>query len=61
VLTAQNPNTIAANIALSFPEAYDLKINQLIASGLVLFIITLAVNMFARWIVSRRAAFSGAN
>ena len=61
VLTQQNPNTIAANIALNFPEAYGLKTNQLIASGLVLFVITLAVNMVARWIVSRRAQFSGAN
>jgi phosphate transport system permease protein len=57
----QNPNTIAANIALNFPEASGLRINQLIASGLVLFVITLAVNMLARWIVARRAAFSGAN
>ncbi|WP_232549166.1 phosphate ABC transporter permease subunit PstC [Propioniciclava soli] len=61
VLTAENPNTIAANIALSFPEAYGLRINQLIASGLVLFVITLAVNMLARWIVARRAQYSGAN
>lgn len=57
----QNPNTIAANIALNFPEAYGIKVNQLIASGLVLFVITLGVNMVARWIVSRRAQFSGAN
>ncbi|TDT30006.1 phosphate ABC transporter permease subunit PstC [Naumannella halotolerans] len=56
-----NPSTIAANIALSFPESYGLGVNQLIASGLVLFVITLAVNMFARWIVSRRKEFSGAN
>ena len=61
VLTGQNPNTIAANIALNFPEAYGLKVNQLVASGLVLFVITLAVNMVARWIVSRRAEYSGAN
>lgn len=61
LLTSQNPNTIAANIALSFPESYGLGINQLIASGLVLFVITLAVNMVARWIVSRHAEFSGAN
>jgi phosphate transport system permease protein len=61
VIGQQNPNTIAANIALNFPEAYGIKVNQLIASGLVLFVITLAVNMLARWIVSRRAQFSGAN
>ena len=56
-----NSNTVAANIALSFPEAYGLKINELIASGLMLFVITLAVNMLARYIISRRKAFSGAN
>ncbi|WP_074436899.1 phosphate ABC transporter permease subunit PstC [Tessaracoccus massiliensis] len=61
VLTSQNPNTIAANIAQSFPEAHDIGRNQLIATGLVLFIITLAVNMTARWIINRRKEFSGAN
>ena len=61
VLTSTNPNTIAAAIAQNFPEAYGLKVNQLIAAGLVLFVITLAVNMVARWIVSRRAEYSGAN
>lgn len=54
-------NTIAAEIALDFPESSGLKTNTLIAAGLVLFAITLAVNMFARWIVSRRSEFSGAN
>lgn len=61
MLTSENPNTIAATIALNFPEASGLGINQLIAAGLVLFCITLAVNMLARWIVSRRAQYSGAN
>lgn len=61
ILTSTNPNTIAAVIAQNFPEAYGLKQSQLIAGGLVLFVITLAVNMVARWIVSRRAEFSGAN
>ncbi|WP_347347211.1 phosphate ABC transporter permease subunit PstC [Nigerium sp.] len=61
VLTSNNPNTIAATIALNFPEAYGLRTNQLIAGGLVLFVITLAVNMVARWIVNRRKEFSGAN
>ncbi|HET8795140.1 MAG TPA: phosphate ABC transporter permease subunit PstC [Arthrobacter sp.] len=58
----QNGNqTIAAEIALNFPEAYGLRLSELIAAGLVLFIITLAVNMFARWIISRHKEFSGAN
>ncbi|AQP43693.1 phosphate ABC transporter permease subunit PstC [Tessaracoccus flavus] len=61
LLTSQNPNTIAANIAQSFPEAHDIGRNQLIATGLVLFVITLAVNMTARWIINRRKEFSGAN
>lgn len=53
--------TIAAEIALNFPEASGLKVSTLIAAGLVLFIITLAVNMVARWIISRHKEFSGAN
>jgi phosphate transport system permease protein len=61
LLTAQNPNTIPANIAQTFPEAYGLNINVLIATGLILFVVTFAVNALARWIVSRRKEFSGAN
>ncbi|MDT0158496.1 phosphate ABC transporter permease subunit PstC [Microbacterium sp. ARD32] len=61
LLTAQNPNTIPANIAQTFPEAYGVNINVLIATGLILFIVTFAVNAVARWIVSRRSEFSGAN
>ena len=62
VLTSgQNPSTIAGNIALNFPEAHGIAINALIATGLVLFVITLIVNSIARWVISRRAAFSGAN
>ena len=56
-----NPATIAANIALQFPEASGLDVNVLIASGLVLFLITLAINSLARYIVNRRREFSGAN
>ena len=54
-------STIPAEIALNFPEASGLRLSELIAAGLVLFVITLAVNLFARWIVDRRAEFSGAN
>lgn len=61
LLQAQSPNTIAANIALQFPEATGISVNALIATGLVLFAVTLLVNVLARWIISRRAAFSGAN
>ena len=61
MLTQQNPISIAARIALDFPESSGIAVNQLIAAGLVLFVITLAVNMLARWIVARRAQYSGAN
>ena len=61
LLTATNPTTIPANIALSFPEAYGDGISVLIATGLVLFVLTFGVNALARWIVARRAEFSGAN
>src|SRR5699024_857738 len=53
LLTSQNPSTIAANIALSFPEAYGTNVNVLLATGLILFIVTFFVNAAARWIVSR--------
>jgi phosphate transport system permease protein len=53
--------SIAANIASKFPEASGLSVSALIATGLALFVITLAVNMFARWIISRRSEVSGAN
>ena len=53
--------TIPSEIALNFPEASGLRLSELIAAGLVLFVITLAVNLFARWIVEKRAEFSGAN
>jgi phosphate transport system permease protein len=61
LLTSQNSNTIAANIALNFPEAHGVGVNILLATGLILFIITLIVNMIARVIINRRKAFSGAN
>ena len=53
VIQSENPSTIAANIALNFPESAGIQVNALIATGLVLFVITLVVNSVARWIVSR--------
>jgi phosphate transport system permease protein len=53
LISSTNPATIASNIALNFPEATGLKVNALIASGLVLFVITFAVNFAARAIVAR--------
>ncbi|MFP4513594.1 MAG: phosphate ABC transporter permease subunit PstC [Acidimicrobiales bacterium] len=61
LLGSQNPNTIAANIALDFPESSGLDVNRLIATGLVLFVLTFAVNFLARYITNKRADFSGAN
>jgi phosphate transport system permease protein len=61
LISSQNPATIAANIALQFPESSGVKINVLVFTGLVLFVITLAVNLIARWFIGRRAEFSGAN
>lgn len=49
-------NTIAANIATKFGAAETTGRGALIASGLVLFIITLLINMAARAIVSRSEA-----
>lgn len=53
LISQANPSTIAANIALNFPESSGLAINALIATGLVLFAITLVTNMGARAIVAR--------
>ena len=55
----ENPSTIAANIALQFPESSGIDVNVLIATGLVLFAITLAVNMAARAVIGRREAAGG--
>jgi phosphate transport system permease protein len=53
LVSTQNPGTIAANIALQFPESTGLGINLLVATGLVLFVITFLVNFAARAIVAR--------
>lgn len=54
-------NTIAAEIALNYPEAFGNRFTELIAAGFVLFIITLIVNLAARAITARYKEFSGAN
>jgi phosphate transport system permease protein len=53
LISSSNPSTIAANIALNFPESSGIAVNVLIASGLALFAITLVVNMIARVIIAR--------
>ena len=53
LISTTNPSTIAANIALQFGEASGTKINVLIFSGLVLFVITFVVNFLGRAIAAR--------
>jgi phosphate transport system permease protein len=53
--------TFSQNIVAKFGEANEFGRNALIASGLVLFIITLLVNGAARLIIARRKEYSGAN
>ena len=59
LISSANPSTIAADIALNFPESSGLAVNTLIASGLVLFAITLVVNMAARAVINRQTVGEG--
>jgi phosphate transport system permease protein len=52
-------NTIAANIALQFGSAFTTGQGALIASGLVLFVVTFAVNWLARRITRHGGAGGG--
>jgi phosphate transport system permease protein len=53
LISSANPSTIAAHIALDFPESSGLDVNALIAAGLVLFAVTLVINMAARAVINR--------
>ena len=53
LISNTNPATVASNIASSFAEATPAKLHVLIATGLVLFAVTFAVNFAARWVVGR--------
>ncbi len=55
LLTNDNPTTIAANIANQFGGANATQANALIATGLLLFVVSFAVNFIARWVVGRAA------
>jgi phosphate transport system permease protein len=46
-------DTIAANIAVKFGESGAFGVSALIASGLVLFVLTLGVNLAARYVIFR--------
>jgi phosphate transport system permease protein len=47
-----NSQTIAANIALNFPISSGIQRSALIGTGLMLFVVSLAVNMLARYIIA---------
>ncbi|MFC4242309.1 phosphate ABC transporter permease subunit PstC [Gryllotalpicola reticulitermitis] len=55
----QNSQTIAANIALNFPESNSLQRDALIGTGLMLFVISLIVNFAARFIIGRTGRTGG--
>lgn len=57
VFTAQNPSTIAANIALSFPNFGGQERSALFATGLVLFVATFVVNYIARRIAGESTGY----
>jgi len=50
---SQNSQTIAGNLANNFPESNELQRAALIGTGLMLFVISLAVNFTARGIITR--------
>jgi phosphate transport system permease protein len=53
LISSSNPASIASNIASNYKEGTPGKIQVLIATGLVLFLVTFLVNFAARWIVTR--------
>ncbi|HEY0246798.1 MAG TPA: phosphate ABC transporter permease subunit PstC [Gryllotalpicola sp.] len=53
ILEANRANSIAATIALKYGEANDFGISALMAAGLALFILTMAVNFTASTIIAR--------
>ncbi len=53
VIGTASPPTIAANIALNYKEATPERQSLLIATGLVLFVVTFLVNFGARWVAGR--------
>lgn len=53
ITDGENPATIAGNIALQFSGSNEQQQSALIATGLMLFVISFAVNFVARWIIGR--------
>ncbi len=55
ITDGENPATIAGNIALQFSGSNSLQQSALVATGLMLFVISFAVNFIARLVVARTA------
>ena len=53
LITSENPGTVAGFIAQNFPDASGLEVNSLLWLGLMLFLLTLVVNTFARRVLTR--------
>jgi phosphate transport system permease protein len=53
LISSSNPASIASNIASNYKEGTPGKVTVLIATGLVLFLVTFLVNFGARWLVGR--------
>lgn len=53
MIASSNPASIASNIASNYKESTPGKVSILIATGLILFLVTFIVNFIARWIIGR--------
>ncbi|MGA8246523.1 MAG: phosphate ABC transporter permease subunit PstC [Nocardioides sp.] len=53
IIGTASPATIAANIALNYKESTPERQSLLIATGLILFVLTFVVNFAARWVLGR--------
>jgi phosphate transport system permease protein len=53
LIGSSSPRTIAANIAANYKESGPAQQSVLIATGLVLFAFTFAVNFLARYVAGR--------
>lgn len=53
LISSSNPASIASNIASNYKEGTPGKVQVLIATGLILFLVTFLVNFAARWVIGR--------
>jgi phosphate transport system permease protein len=56
VISSDNPGTIAAFIASTFPESHGSQLAALIGLGLILFAVSLVISVIGRRIARRRLA-----